>query len=100
MNTNMTRCPSCHVLIGYSHAKGCPLSVKPPPVERWTPPALVADPPPAKFATDEQIALAVNMYAAEMIARGVHIGPEHIETLCRAARIQDIWRVAFARAVK
>jgi hypothetical protein len=64
----------------------------------WTPPELTPSSAP-KFATDEQISAVVAVYAREMYERGHLSDPapaEVISHLERAARIQDVWRGAFA----
>jgi hypothetical protein len=67
----------------------------------WTPPELTPSSAP-KFATDEQISAVVAVYAREMYERGHLSDPapaEVISHLERAARIQDVWRGAFAHVL-
>jgi len=66
-------------------------------IKLYAPPELTADTPPVAFSTDAQIAEVVGVYVEEMRARGFTIGPEHADVLAQAARIFDVWRVAFAR---
>lgn len=56
-------------------------------------------PPLPKFATDDQIAAVVNVYVNEMRERGHITGLANVEHLERAARIQDVWRGAFAHVL-
>lgn len=58
----------------------------------WTPPQLSPD----TFATDAQIEAVVKVYVDEMRERGHIVGLANVEHLERAARIQDVWRGAFA----
>jgi len=60
---------------------------------------LAAPPAAPVFATDEQIDQAVAIYVTEMRARGVGISDTDIANVRRAARIMDVWRVAFDRVV-
>ena len=62
----------------------------------WTPPDLTpADP----FANDAQIQAVVKVYADEMRTRGHIVGLANAGHLEQAARINDVWRVAFARVL-
>lgn len=62
----------------------------------WTPPELTSAP---NFATDEQIEAVVKVYVDEMRERGHIVGLANVEHLERAARIQDVWRGAFAHVL-
>jgi hypothetical protein len=50
--------------------------------------------------TEAQLEAVAAEYQAFMEARGHSIGPGEYATIVRAARIQDAWRVAFAKVLK
>ncbi len=50
--------------------------------------------------TEAQLEAVAAEYQAFMEARGHSIGPAEYSMIVRAARIQDAWRVAFAKVLK